>query len=255
MDNQRTPWGMLATTLLIGGGVGFLLGQVSASEAPSAPDPAAAVPLTEAPAPTDTSAAAAEIAALEGELEEARAELATLRADDSADQAAVVAAEARITELEGTLAATRAELNGSRDALAESEALRAEQQEALVAVSARARAHQDASTVNLWHAFTNDAALEMCDRGSRAARERCQEELDAHFDTAAFNRFEDCVEEHGTVPLFAQAERGVTLPADAEPLTAKSGIFSRDWFVLYCDTDLPVNDDRLAGIPTQYGRL
>ncbi len=269
--NETPPRGPMFNVLRIGviaitGGAVFGLGlsliltildrdpaEVAVADAPIAE---ATPEVSEAEVQPDPAAllldAQASVRLLEEQLAEREEQLAKV-----AVAAGVRPEELATLDLAVEVATTRANLEAARkvrdrlktdlrEALAEVEA------QSQAAVYARAEAAEwkghaarskQESVRSQWSALVSQAKSEVCDHGTRKGVDKCQEELDTYFTDARFARYADCVESGGAEPHLLVTPRGHSVPATAESI-ASTGFFEReDWFVLYCDPNLPERAD------------
>lgn len=174
-----------------------------------------------------------EIADLERRLEDdapVASELAQARSQLDVLQAALQLAQAEKTALLETLATTREELAVAQVALEE------KREEAEVA-------REDAVTQR-WQAFVVDAQLGICSQGSKARVERCRDVV-AKALAPHQNRFKDCVRSGQAIPELGRAplldEGPDDLPGFAIRLDPSDRLV-QDWYVLFCDAQLPEAD-------------
>lgn len=186
---------------------------------------------------------------LETELSARDAELAALKQEiargDEADQAARARARARQDAIQHELQSLRVALN---EAVDERDALRGELKEALAEIDRQvhqnvklrtvAVAYKEASTENLWSAFTNNAKVRICDRGTHRRRVDCEADLDAWFDASQHAAFTSCVNTSQAIPMLWEGDPEVA-PANAAPIDARDRERGDNWFVVYCDPSLP----------------
>lgn len=205
----------------------------------------------------------AKIEALQSDLEAREAEVAALKAQDIQDESRRAAArerwkamEAEIEQLRGALAAAEAERDALRgelkQALADLDTQIAENQR----VRQRARVYKKANTQNLWSAFVNNAKVEICDKGTRRAHDRCHSAVDSFFDGDAYTRFAACVNTQQAVPVLQQADRDAKVPTHSAALPDDNRFTRKGWYVLYCDPELPeaVAADDIDGEPAVFAR-
>jgi hypothetical protein len=105
-------------------------------------------------------------------------------------------------------------------------------------LQATAVAYKTASAENLWSAFTSNAKVRICDRGTHHRRVDCEEELDAFFDDDQHVAFTSCVNTYQAIPMLWEADSD-TVPAHAERIDARDRERKDDWYVVYCDPSLP----------------
>lgn len=195
--------------------------------------------------------AQAQVESLQLELNARNAELASLKADvekrDAADEASRERARTR-------QAAIQKEITSLKEALAAAETerdqLRGELKTALAEIDRKveenrklrtaAVAYKSASTENLWAAFTNNAKVRICDRGTHRRRENCEEELDTFFNEEQHAAFTNCVNTYQAMPMLWEAE-DESPPTFAKKVAARDRERKDEWYVVYCDPTLPEN--------------
>ena len=117
--------------------------------------------------------------------------------------------------------------------------------------TARAETHaaQQETLVFRWEEFKANAALTICERGSRSRLERCRETVLAAMNDERGDRYRECIRRGGAVPQLRERQKGEKdLPAFAESLGADDRT-TRDWYVLFCDPTLPEAPDRATDGP------
>lgn len=214
----------------------------------------APVEVQEPPGPTPEELASAEalreaqgrVQELEAELAARNEELAKLQQGAEEDEAAKARARERARAVQNEIASLRVSL---AQAEAERDQLRVELKEALAEVDRQieenrklrvaAVAFKEASNENLWHAFTNNAKVRICERGTRRGMERCKESVDEFFTEEQHARFTECVSTRQAVPTLWQFDRKEGVPTHASVVDAKDGDFRDEWHVVYCDPTLP----------------
>ena len=193
--------------------------------------------------------AQAQVESLQTELDARDAELATLQQQVAARDAKDEAARERSRLRQ---AAVAREIAGLRDALKvaqdERDGLRSELKDALAEIDRQvaqntklrhtAVAYKEANTENLWSAFTNNAKVRICDRGTYHRRADCEADLDTWFDEQQHAAFTSCVNTAQAIPLLWQAD-GQEVPAQAKQIAARDRERKDEWYVVYCDPTLP----------------
>lgn len=165
-------------------------------------------------------------AALAGQLEEAKKDLATARDD-------LATARREKDDLVVQLSATSDELGKTKEALT----AQAEQTQ---------RAKEDA-LVNKWYRFVNDAQLDICDKGTRKKVGDCREVVSSALRTEGRrDQFAHCVRSGQAVPAVRELDKDAAPPSYAEPVVAAERDM-RDWVVLFCDPSLPERPDGFLG--------
>lgn len=268
---SRTAYVVAAVVLLAGAaaGVGAWLlvgrdevpdGPAEAAEAqpmdqssPMQAMPPEAVPAEEELIPTPAEQlreAQAKVENLETELTARDAELAAVKkqiADkEQQDEAARERARERQKAIQAEIATLKTALKTAEE---ERDGLKKELQVALAEIDRKTEENRKlrvaavnfkhASNQNLWHAFTNNAKVRICDRGTHKRREACSEELDAWFTAEQHAAFETCVSTYQAMPMLWLAEDGQPVPSYAKRIVARDRERKDDWYVVYCDPTLP----------------
>lgn len=193
--------------------------------------------------------AQAQVESLQTELSARNAELAELtdqmERHRASDQEAAARARERQAAIQHQIEGLRAALETAR---AERDTLRTELREALAELDQQVKrndrlmttavAFKTANTENLWRAFTNNAKVRICDRGTWRRRQACEEDLDAWFDEEQHAAFTECVSTFQAVPMLWEADTEV-VPAHAALIDARDRERGDDWYVIYCDPTLP----------------
>lgn len=216
--------------------------------------PASVPPVEPEPEPMISAAeqlreAHAQVEDLQTELTARDAELKNLQ--DQLTQSKVVdelaqsKARARQAAIQNEIANLRTALTAAQD---ERDALRADLADALAEVDRQVKqndrlrttavAFKEASSENLWFAFTNNAKIRICDRGTYKRRQACEEDLDAWFDGDQRADFTQCVNTQQAIPMLWRAE-GDVIPAQARRVQARDRERGDEWYVIYCDPTLP----------------
>lgn len=253
----------LAAALVVGALVVMGRGEdeepVAQAEAPLPASPVAEASLSEEiaeePEPEPLSPAEqlreaqAEVESLQTELSARNAELAELtdqmERHEANDKEAAARARERQAAIQHQIDGLRAALQTARD---ERDALRTELSQALVELDRQVKrndklmttavAFKTANTENLWRAFTNNAKVRICDRGTWRRRQDCEADLDAWFDDEQHAAFTECVSTFQTVPMLWEAD-SEEVPAHASLIDARDRERGDDWYVIYCDPTLP----------------
>lgn len=220
-----------------------------------APEQPAAIPVEDVelkPSPADQlREAQAQVESLQTELSARDAELTNIKAEIAKRDASDESARIRYRERQ---VAVQHEIDGLKTALAmaqdERDTLRKDLKEALAEVDRQvvrnkkltttAVAYKEASGENLWFAFTNNAKVRICDRGTYRRRESCEADLDAFFDAEQRTAFTNCVNTAQAIPMLWEAEDD-TVPSNARKIDARDRERRDDWYVVYCDPTLPEN--------------
>jgi chromosome segregation ATPase len=187
---------------------------------------------------------------LQAELEARERELAEMKAEADRDAAGAAAAATRwkemeqtIAELEIRLAAAEEERERLVEELRETVQQLDEQIKETQKYKTKARRYKRERTTNLWAAFTANAKVRICDRGSRKRHEKCHEAIETAFDLDRRDRFTMCVDTYQSVPVLVENEAKRELPAFAEWVDEDEKFLKHDWYVLFCDPTLPEADD------------
>ncbi len=120
---------------------------------------------------------------------------------------------------------------------------------------AEARFYKNEATVNLWAAFSADAKVEICDRGTRKRHEKCHEAVNATIRSYR-ERFVECVESWQAVPMLVQGDkrRREELAPYAEWLDEDDRFTKKGWYVQFCDPTLPEAGESTASpVPVDVG--
>ncbi|MEL6348151.1 MAG: hypothetical protein AAFV53_33895 [Myxococcota bacterium] len=272
-------WGVLALLgALCAGVIGFTVGQQGAPEPAPAPvaveeaDVAADAEAQEEQAATVEALQASQdkVVDLEQQLADRESELAEMKAQDEQDAARRAVAVQRWKEMEAEIARLQNELakaESERDQLRVELKEKTEELNTALAdldkqiaetkrVRGRALAYKKANTTNLWFAFTNDAKVQICDKGSRSAHKRCHEAVDTFFSSRSRQRFDACVNTQQAMPVLRKAKRGQDLPTNGVALPEDNRFTKKGWYVLYCDPTLPeaVATDDIDAAPQSFAR-
>jgi hypothetical protein len=219
---------------------------VSAEAVATEPEPEAAVAVAPVPEP------AALLLDAQARVDDLESQLA-LREQQLAEVAAAAglgAEEVDSADLVAQVALIRANLEGARkyrDRLKQDLAgalarLEAATDDARAARQEAGRA-QVQSARSEWRAFSELAKNELCDHGTRKGIDRCQRSVDAYFTDARYERYAECLQAGGATPVLLSAHRGSSVPATADAITGDSLPRREQWYVLYCDPDLPERAD------------
>ncbi|HMV65789.1 MAG TPA: hypothetical protein PKA64_02975 [Myxococcota bacterium] len=149
-------------------------------------------------------------------LEQARAELQTLQGQLQEALAARTQLEGKLGQAETQLARTQSELTTEKQ---------------------RASDALDEATDQRWTAFVNDAQLTLCREGNRERLTACRAAVDAALSSMARD-YKGCVRSGQATPELKQGSSREALPEFSQYLD-QSNAFTRDWYVLFCDPDLP----------------
>lgn len=242
-------------SIIAGGAVGVAVGGVINAFGPGAETAqeeqlvaAEAVVFQPEPAPVAGSellAAQQQVLSLEEELAAAEGQLAEVRraaglTEEQVDPAELVAKVEHLRQNLDAARRVRDDLKGQlKEALAAVEVSDARADRA----AAKATAWRTESVRSQWETFKARTKTELCDHGTRTAVDRCQASLDAYFTDARYSRFAACVEGGGAAPVLLSTPRGETVPEVAEAIKTPAIRQKKDWFVLYCDPNLPERAD------------
>lgn len=101
------------------------------------------------------------------------------------------------------------------------------------------------STRNLWSSFTNNAKVEICDRGSRKRHEKCHEAVEAAMSGPIEAKFVECVDTYQARPELRQLDKKEAMPAFAQALADDNKFTNKGWVIVFCDPTLPEAGDKL----------
>lgn len=213
---------------------------------PAAPEPE----LEPEPSPADQlREAQAQVENLQTELSARDAELASLKSQiadrDATDEAARQRYRERQAAIQHEIASLKEEL---KTAETERDELRNELKLVLAELDRQVERNQElrytavafkeASSENLWFAFTNNTKVRICDRGSHMRRQSCERDIDAWFDEDQHEAFTTCVNTFQAIPMLWEA-KGDTIPPLAKRIDARDRERKDEWYVVYCDPTLP----------------
>ncbi len=111
-----------------------------------------------------------------------------------------------------------------------------------------ARKYKRRSVENLWSAFSAEAKVKICDRGSRRRHLKCHESVEMALKPRVQDRFQECVNTFQATPLLLQAEKDEELPMFAEKLDDENRFLKKGWYIQYCDPTLPEAGDPLEDL-------
>jgi hypothetical protein len=190
------------------------------------------------------------VTSLQAALADREAELASLKAKTEKNAGRRAAAAQRWQEMEQEIASLHIQL---AEAESEREELRVELKQTLrdldrqIAQTSKfkrkAKRYKQESTQNLWAAFTNNAKVQICDRGTRKRHAKCHEAVDSVMDTKQREHFTLCVDTYQAVPVLKKADKGEPLPAYAEWLPDDNKFTRNGWYISHCDPTLPEAKD------------
>ncbi len=176
---------------------------------------------------------------LRTEIDDKKAEIATLEKKTSQNsylRKQLEERKAELEELEGALNAAEQE----REELVEK--LELAIQEVSVARS-EARDAKAETLVVKWDEFKANAMLEICERGTRSKIEKCRGIVETSLSYDRERRYRECVRQGNAVPqLRVISKDEKELPAFAEWIWADSRL-TKDWYILFCDPTLPEAGD------------
>jgi len=188
---------------------------------------------------------------LQSQLDAKEKELTDMKAQDEKDEARKAAAAKKWKAMEQEIADLEVRL---AQAESERDQLRTELQDTLVKLDHEiaekekavklAKKYKRESVDNLWTAFTANAKVEICDKGTRKRHENCHEAVDSAI-ASQQTRFTECVEKYDTIPVLKQGDAKSEIPAFADWVNPDSkyvntGVFNKQsWYVIYCDPTLP----------------
>jgi hypothetical protein len=265
-----TPWlryGLLPTaTLVLGLALGRLLvpestvtaGSIPGSDAAAAPDlndPAVARALSDEELRISCLPLMRQAAST---LQEAETKVEALNVKVRAKETEVTRLEVEMsggnvstTELEARLELARAELEQLHAALKEALTAReviaatlTETQDALAATQAaltdqrqQTRVAREDAAQQRWNVFVSDAQLTLCREGVRERVEGCRATI-ANAMLPMQRRYKECIRSGQATPELKGGASPEELPEYAEFLD-QSQTWTRGWYVLFCDPDLP----------------
>lgn len=247
--------GILVGILCVVGAVGLVFEGLEESQEQQA---AAEAPLTDG-VPADLALSQevqdtkAELEALQRQLTDREAELAAaeahleaLRADSNSRAGELAAMDAKAEQLRTQVAILSEQLGQAkteRDQLRQRLVAALDElegsQEELAELTVKSAAWKRTSADNLWFAFVKDTQLQVCTRGTKKARERCQDTVKTFFDASAHERFVSCVNTAQAVPQLLQVEDQADLPDWSTPLPGDNRQTRKGWAVTWCDPTLP----------------
>lgn len=182
----------------------------------------------------------------EAELAAVEAHLEALKSDEQARSGELAAMDAKAEQLRSQVALLGEQLGRAQ---AERDQLRRrlvaaldeleDSQEELAELTVKSAAWKRTSADNLWFAFVKDTQLQVCTRGTKKARERCQDTVATYFDAAAHERFVGCVNTAQAVPQLLQVDDQADLPDWSTPLPEDNRQTRKGWAVTWCDPTLP----------------
>lgn len=159
---------------------------------------------------------------------------------------------ALVKELEAAKAELEVVKSELRVAIEEKEKLVVELKQTLVKLEdqkSETRAAKEDSLQNKWTAFTNQAQLDICEKGNRKKLGRCRETVTEVMGVDLKTKFEHCIRAGQEVPALRATEKESELPQFSQFLDQESKI-TKDWYIMLCDPTLPeaagFADDRAA---------
>jgi len=186
------------------------------------------------------------VTSLQAALEARESELKKLKAQSLKGAERREAAALRWNEMEQEIASLRIQL---AEAESERKELRVELQETLKDLDRqiaetdkfkrKARRYKKESVENLWSAFTNNAKVQICDRGTRKRHAKCHAAVDEALDAKQNQHFTLCVDTYQAVPVLKKTDRGSPIPVHAEWLPDDNKFTRKGWYISYCDPTLP----------------
>ncbi len=228
-------------------------------EPPPAPEVVEAEDTGEAPPPkSDTellSEAQTEVEQLKALLEAREEELNRFEVKEIEDDARRAAAAVRWKAMETEIADLKTRL---AEAVSERDELLVELKETVKALDEQIKKTEDAkevarhykrkSVVNLWAAFSAEAKVKICDRGSRRRHAKCHEAVANALSHRVQDRFVECVNSYQATPLLLKAEKDQDLPMFAQALNEESRFTKKGWYIQFCDPTLPEAGDPLEDL-------
>ena len=187
----------------------------------------------------------AEVKSLQEQMADREAELMKLKQTIKKSEKGREIAKKRWKELEGEIALLQVKLAAAEQ---ERDELKVELQTTLKELDkqvkltkkfkAKAKKYRRESTANLWSAFTAQAKVAGCDRGSRRRHEKCYQAFDEAMTANMREKFSKCVDTYQAVPVLKKKKRNEELPMFSEMLNEESR-FTEEWYVIFCDPTLP----------------
>lgn len=184
---------------------------------------------------------------LQSQLAAREQELADLQQQAEKDESKKAAAAQRYKDLQAEVESLRGQLakaEQERDTLVvELKKTVAELEEQIKETEVqrqRAERYKGESHLNLWSSFSNEAKVEICDRGSRRRHEKCHEAVESALTPAIRERFLTCVNTWQFTPTLRQLEdRKAEIPLHAQKLSDDDRFTEKGWYVQFCDPSLP----------------
>ncbi len=240
--------GWLANTLLSGD-----------AEPPPAPEVVEAVDTGEAPPPKSETEllaeAQTEVEQLKDLLEAREEELNRFELKEIKDDERRAAAAVRWKAMEAEIESLKTRL---QEAETERDELLVELKETVKALDEQIKKTEDAkevarhykrkSVVNLWAAFSAEAKVKICDRGTRRRHAKCHEAVENSLSNRVQDRFVECVNSYQATPLLLKAEKDQELPMFAQALDEESRFTKKGWYIQFCDPTLPEAGDPLEDL-------
>lgn len=149
-------------------------------------------------------------------------------------------ARAQLDRLEEQLAGAKEDKAGLLDDLARTKEQLAGTRIELAASEARVVEAREENLDQKWTNFVQTAMLQIC-TGSIGKVETCRFAVDAALSRHR-RRYKGCVRSGGAVPEVKQSKRGEVIPEAYAVYLNQSDRELRDWYVLFCDPDLPEAD-------------
>ena len=244
--------------------IGFLLSNLLRAPAPA--------PTPEPPPTAETDTASEEAPPPKSEreqLQEAQTEVENLKAlldarqeelelyqekeikDDKRRAAAAVRWKAMEAEIED-LKLRLEEAEGERDQLLTELKLTVQALDEQIAKTEQAkevaRKYKRKSVENLWAAFSAEAKVKICDRGSRRRHIKCHEAVEMALNPVVQDRFQECVNTFQATPLLLQTEKDEDLPMFADYMDQENRFLKKGWYIQYCDPTLPEAGDPIEDL-------
>lgn len=190
-------------------------------------------------------AAQEKVVELQSTLEAKEAALAEYKAKEITDERRRRAAAKKWKEMEAEIERLKGELQVAEQ---QRDELRVELKQTLkdldrqIAQTAKykqkAIEYKEKSTKNAWSAFTAQAKVEICDRGTRRRHAKCHEAVDEAMSPFR-GRWTECVDTYQAVPELRQLDRKESMPQFAEELPDDNKFTKKGWVVVFCDPSLP----------------
>ncbi len=190
-------------------------------------------------------AAQEKVVQLQSELDKKEAALAEYKAKEITDEKRRRAAAQKWKEMEAEIASLKAQLETAEQ---ERDTLRVELKQTLKDLDRqivqtekyrqKAIEYKEKSTKNAWSAFSSQAKVEICDRGTRRRHAKCHDAVDEAI-APYRERWTECVDTYQAVPELRQLDRKESMPQFSEALADDNKFTKKGWIIVFCDPSLP----------------